>query len=214
MTADDRFNKDFRDPNRDQHHSIRSEDISGPVTDWATDFSHLDPRWTADSFPIMDDLRERCPIAHTERFGGAWVPTRYEDIAAIAYDTDHFSSRSVNVGNFRPPQDLAPIGELPPITSDPPFHHGARKLLMPAFTKTAVARLESPARGPTATPSWTASRDGTSSRRPRSTRSGSPSRSSATCLASRRGAGSCSASSLRTSTARRPSTRGTSTSNS
>ncbi|MGW7696138.1 cytochrome P450 [Streptomyces asiaticus] len=142
MTADDRFNKDFRDPNRDQHHSIRSEAISGPVTDWATDFSHLDPRWTADPFPIMDDLRQRCPIAHTERFGGAWVPTRYEDIAAIAYDTDHFSSRSVNVGNFRPPQDLAPIGELPPITSDPPFHHGARKLLLPAFTKTAVARLE------------------------------------------------------------------------
>uniref|UniRef100_UPI003009A7E1 cytochrome P450 n=1 Tax=Streptomyces sp. CA2R106 TaxID=3120153 RepID=UPI003009A7E1 len=134
------------DPDRERYHTIRSEIISGPVTDWATDFSHLDPRWSEDPFPIMDDLRQRCPIAHTERFGGAWVPTLYEDIAAIAHDTDRFSSRSVNVTNFRPPRDLAPIGELPPITSDPPFHHGARKLLLPAFTKTAVAKLESTTR--------------------------------------------------------------------
>ncbi|AGP59276.1 cytochrome P450 [Streptomyces rapamycinicus] len=142
MTADDRFNKDFRHTDRDRFHVSRGEIVTGPVTDWATDFSHLDPRWTADPFPIMDDLRQRCPIAHTERFGGAWVPTRYEDIAAIAYDTDHFSSLGTNLSEFRPPRDLAPIGEAPPITSDPPFHHAARKLLLPAFTKTAVARLE------------------------------------------------------------------------
>ena len=39
-----------------------------PVADWATDFDHTDPRWTNDPFPIWDDLRKRCPIAHTERF--------------------------------------------------------------------------------------------------------------------------------------------------
>ncbi|BBB01386.1 putative cytochrome P450 [Actinacidiphila reveromycinica] len=142
MAADDRFNKDFRHTDRDRFHVSRGEIVTGPVTDWATDFSHLDPRWTADPFPIMDDLRQRCPIAHTERFGGAWVPTRYEDVAAIAYDTDRFSSLGTNLSEFRPPRDLAPIGEAPPITSDPPFHHGARKLLLPAFTKTAVAKLE------------------------------------------------------------------------
>jgi len=37
---------------------------------------------------------------------------------------------------------VAPIGGSPPISSDPPFHHDARKLLLPAFTKTAVARQE------------------------------------------------------------------------
>jgi cytochrome P450 len=143
VASDDRFSKDFRDPDRDRYHTMRSETITGPVTDWATDFSYLDPEWQAGPYPIMDDLRQRCPIAHTERFGGAWLPTLYEDIAAIAYDTEHFSSRSVNVGNFRPPLDLAPVGELPPITADPPWHHPMRKLLLPAFTKTAVARLES-----------------------------------------------------------------------
>ncbi|MFF9771955.1 cytochrome P450 [Streptomyces sp. NPDC014636] len=142
MAADDRFNKDFRHADRDRFHTSRGEIITGPVTDWATDFSHLDPRWAEDPFPIMDDLRQRCPIAHTERFGGAWIPTRYEDVAAIAYDTDRFSSLGTNMSEFRPPRDLAPIGEAPPITSDPPFHHGARKLLLPPFTKTAVAKLE------------------------------------------------------------------------
>src|SRR5207237_1480618 len=30
----------------------------------------------------------------------------------------------------------------PPISSDPPFHHHARKLLLGAFTKTAISRQE------------------------------------------------------------------------
>jgi cytochrome P450 len=81
-------------------------------------------------------------VAHTERFGGAWLPTRFEDVAAIAHDTEHFSSRAIIVSNFRPPLDLAPVGEVPPISSDPPFHHDARKLLLPAFTKAAVSRQE------------------------------------------------------------------------
>ena len=46
------------------------------------------------------------------------------------------------MGNFRPPRETAPIGGSPPISSDPPFHRDARKLLLPAFTKTAVARQE------------------------------------------------------------------------
>mgnify|MGYP006138018775 CR=1 FL=1 len=28
--------------------------------------------------PILDDLRERCPIAHTDRYGGAWLPRQRE----------------------------------------------------------------------------------------------------------------------------------------
>jgi hypothetical protein len=42
-----------------------------PVTDWATDWDHLDPRWREDPFPIWDELRRSCPIAHTERYQGA-----------------------------------------------------------------------------------------------------------------------------------------------
>jgi cytochrome P450 len=141
MTVDDRFVR--READEDEELlGTRNEIITGPVTDWATDFSHLEPEWSADPYPIQDDLRERCPIAHTDRFGGGWLPVRYGDVAAIAYDTERFSSRSIIMSNFRPPADIAPIGGSPPISSDPPFHHDARKLLLPAFTKTAVSKLE------------------------------------------------------------------------
>jgi len=142
MAADDRFTEDFRDAREEEVIGTISEVVSGPVSDWATDFSHLEREWSADPYPIQDDLRQRCPIAHTERFGGAWLPTRYEDVAAIAYDTERFSSRSIILSNFRPPRELAPIGGSPPISSDPPFHRDARKLLLPAFTKAEVARQE------------------------------------------------------------------------
>ncbi|HYK68896.1 MAG TPA: cytochrome P450 [Streptosporangiaceae bacterium] len=140
MTVDDRFTQD-RDE-RPEDFGTRSEIITGPVADWATDFSHFEPEWTADPYVIQDDLRQRCPIAHTERFGGGWLPVRYDDVASIAYDTEKFSSRAIIMGNFRPPVDIAPIGGSPPISSDPPFHHDARKLLLPAFTKKNVSRLE------------------------------------------------------------------------
>jgi len=142
MAADDRFTEEFREAREEELLGTISERVTGPVSDWATDFSHLDPEWSADPYPIQDDLRERCPIAHTGRFGGAWLPTRYEDVAAIAYDTERFSSRSIILSNFRPPRELAPIGGSPPISSDPPFHHDARKLLLPAFTKAEIAKQE------------------------------------------------------------------------
>jgi len=119
-----------------------NEVIEGPVDDFATDFDHTDPQWVADPYPIWDDLRERCPVAHTTRYGGAWLPTRHADVAAVAYDTERFTSRSVVMGNHRPPMELAPAGIAPPISSDPPFHADARRILLPAFAPGAIARLE------------------------------------------------------------------------
>jgi cytochrome P450 len=112
-----------------------------PATDWATDFDHLDPRWIEDPFPIWDELRQRCPIAHTERFMGVYFPSRYDDIRAIAYDTEHFSSRRVVVRETPPPGNPAP-----PITLDPPEHRPAKQVLLPAFTPDAVKLHESGAR--------------------------------------------------------------------
>jgi len=146
LALDNRFAQHHWEKRNGESPGIRSEIVTGPVADWATDFSHTEPEWAADPYAIQDDLRQRCPIAHTSRFGGGWLATRYEDVAAIARDTEHFSSRSIIMGNFRPPRELAPIGGSPPITSDPPFHHDARTLLLPAFTKTAVGKLEPEAR--------------------------------------------------------------------
>ena len=146
MAADERFPMVVKEADEAEPIGVRNEIITGPVRDWAADFSHLELEWAADPYRIQDDLRHRCPIARTERFGGGWLPTRWDDVAAIAYDTERFSSRSIIMGNFRPPRELAPIGGTPPISSDPPFHHDARKLLLPLFTKTEVARQESATR--------------------------------------------------------------------
>ena len=124
-----------------------SEATTGPpaIEDWATDFDHTHPDWAQGAPAIWDDLRDRCPIAHSDRFGGAWLPTRFEDVSAIARDTEHFTSNDVVVSDFRP-EDEPGLGGAPPITSDPPFHGDARQLLLPAFSPKAVAALESTTR--------------------------------------------------------------------
>ena len=88
-----------------------------PVTDWVNDFDHTDPRWTEDPFPIWDELRGKCPVAHTDRFLGVYLPTTFEAVKQISYDTEHFSSRRVVVRNVRPEV----VMPSPPITSDPPL---------------------------------------------------------------------------------------------
>ena len=117
-------------------------DEHAPVTDWTTDWDHTDDAWAQDPYPIWDELRGTCPVAHTERFGGAWLPTRHEDVSAIAYDTERFTSRFVLVGPRRPPDHIAPAGPVPPISSDPPYHHGSRRKLLPPFSPQAIDKLE------------------------------------------------------------------------
>ena len=111
------------------------------VTNWSTDFDHFDPSWTENPYPIWDELRQTCPIAHTDRFMGAYFPSRYEDVRTIAYDTEHFSSRRIIVRELR-----SPLIPAPPITSDPPEHRPAKQALLPAFTPEAINRHEPRAR--------------------------------------------------------------------
>ena len=112
-----------------------------PVADWASDFDHLDPEWVDNPYPIWDELRRKCPIAHTDRFMGVYFVSRYEDVRAVAHDTEHFSSRRVVVREGRPP-----VVPAPPLTSDPPVHSAQKKLLLPAFTPDAIRRYEPPTR--------------------------------------------------------------------
>jgi cytochrome P450 len=123
-----------------------TDTVFGPVTDWATDFDHGAPEYNANIHEIWDTLKASgCPIAHTERYGGVWLPLTHDMVHEIAYDTDHFTSRSVVVGQLKPSEveDAmpAPIGGAPPITSDPPFHQHARRLLLPAFSPKKIDPL-------------------------------------------------------------------------
>ncbi len=115
-----------------------------PVLDFSTDWDHTDPQWVNNPYPIWDDLRERCPVAHTERFGGGWFPATHEGVTTVAKDTVNFTSRTILVGNGRPGEEAlpAPIGVAPPITSDPPFHAIARRIMLPALAPGPVNALE------------------------------------------------------------------------
>jgi cytochrome P450 len=108
------------------------------VTDWVHDFDHTDPRWTENPFPIWDELRAECPVVHTKRFLGCYMPTTYEAVKQVSYDTEHFSSRRVIVRDIRPEI----TNTAPPITSDPPEHKPAKQLLLPPFTPDAMKKLE------------------------------------------------------------------------
>jgi cytochrome P450 len=114
------------------------------VNDWERDYDIFDADYVADPFLIWDDLRDRCPVAHTERWGGSWLPTTYETVTSIARDPDHFSSRQISV--VPPPTDVpdAPLlaAGVPPISSDPPVHTWARRLILPWFSPARVADYE------------------------------------------------------------------------
>jgi cytochrome P450 len=111
--------------------------------DWAHDYDLFDPEYAADPYPIWAELRTACPVAHTDRYGGSWMPTTYEDVMSVARDPATFSSRNVSV--VPPPDDtegeLLPAG-LPPIQADPPVHTWTRRLLLPWFSNDRVAAYE------------------------------------------------------------------------
>ncbi|HWS45045.1 MAG TPA: cytochrome P450 [Acidimicrobiia bacterium] len=124
--------------------------MAEPVRDWTTDYDIFDRNYIKNPFPVWDELRGKCPVAHTDRWGGSWMPTRYEDLFNIARDVEHFSSRDVLVAETQPPPEGAEYEEdvqhynvgAPPITSDPPVHTWARRLILPPFSVTSVAKWE------------------------------------------------------------------------
>ncbi len=128
-----------------------STPFTPPVSDWATDYDIFDPQYVADPFPIWDELRERCPIAHTDRWGGSWLPTRYADVSAIAHDIDTFpSGNGISVvplivdGNVQAGGTVAPAlpSGIPPISADPPLHTWTRRLILPTMSPARVTEYE------------------------------------------------------------------------
>jgi hypothetical protein len=113
------------------------------VQDWARDYDLFDADYVEDPYSVWNGLRGTCPVAHTDRYGGSWLTTTYDDVTKVARDPGHFSSR--NVGVIPPPdgteESLLPAG-LPPIQADPPVHTWTRRVLLPWFSNTRVAGYE------------------------------------------------------------------------
>ena len=122
--------------------------VTAPVHDWASDYDIFDPKYVSDPYGIWDDLRAACPMAHTDRWGGSWLPTRYADVYAIAHDIENFPSGNgisvvpiVDMGPASSPSPLLAAG-VPPISADPPLHTWTRRLVLPTMSPARVAEYE------------------------------------------------------------------------
>ena len=138
----------------DNLHDEHGAPITAPVLDWASDYDIFDSQYVTDPYGIWDELRQSCPIAHTERWGGSWLPTRYADVYTIAHDIEQFPSGNgiavvplVDVavsGDATPINVPSPVltSGVPPISADPPLHTWTRRLILPTMSPARVAEYE------------------------------------------------------------------------
>jgi cytochrome P450 len=101
----------------------------------AVEFDHNSAHYAQSWREIYHDLRHRCPVAHTDAYGGYYVLTRYADVARAVKDDDTFAS-------FHDSAPGSPYGGIiipptpnvsTPIEMDPPDFTPLRKLLNPFF---------------------------------------------------------------------------------
>ena len=100
----------------------------------------LDPGYLADPYATWAELRKTRPVTYSSLWGGAWIPVSFETVKEISKRPEDFSSRALEVTGPIPPKGKGL--RVPPLSSDPPEHASHRRLLMPFFTKSAVAGWE------------------------------------------------------------------------
>jgi cytochrome P450 len=103
----------------------------------AHDFDPLAPE-TFDSANVeYARLRDQCPVAHSDAWGGFWALMKHADVAEAASDWKTFITSQQNVI-----PKVAFTGRRPPLHLDPPEHTPYRRALAPLFTERRIARLE------------------------------------------------------------------------
>jgi cytochrome P450 len=102
------------------------------------DWDPLDPEAFRDAPATYEKMRARCPVVHSDRWGGFWALTRYADIVRVASDSETFIS---SIQNLVP---MSPRSGVPrrPLQVDPPEHAHFRRAMNPYFETERVATLE------------------------------------------------------------------------
>lgn len=89
---------------------------------------------------IYEDMRKRCPVAHSQDFEGFWALFKYEDIVHMQEDSETFSVSERNVV----PRVTRTGGKRPPLHYDPPEHDTFRKPINVVFRKSRMQAIEAP----------------------------------------------------------------------
>jgi cytochrome P450 len=102
-----------------------------------SDFDPLKPETFDSPHEEYRQLREECPVAHSDTWGGFWALMKHADVSAAASDFRTFITSKQNVI-----PKVAFTGRRPPLHLDPPEHTHYRRALAPLLSERRVARLE------------------------------------------------------------------------
>lgn len=100
------------------------------------DWDPLTPEAIRDPHANYAKLRERCPLAHSERWGGFWALLKYADVVAVAENAGTFITSIQNV------IPAVNAGKRIPLHFDPPSHGRYRRILNLPFDADRLAELE------------------------------------------------------------------------
>ena len=103
-------------------------------------FDQHDPRFIEDPARVFGPIREQHPLLHSDRYGGFWLLTRYDDVTAAALDCEAFTSAVP--GTTLIPSTQPRTTPLLPLELDPPEHSVYRALVNPLFETLANRLLE------------------------------------------------------------------------
>ena len=103
----------------------------------STDFDYLSPDVAQNLHERLADMQQRCPVAHSDAYGGYWILTRYEDVLRVVQDWRNFSSEhGVSVPG------TAAVAKAIPEHVDPPLHREYKRIINAWFTPAVVSRYE------------------------------------------------------------------------
>jgi cytochrome P450 len=116
--------------------------------DAVVDFDHHSDEFNLNELAFNAELRQKCPVAWNENYGGFWFLTSYAAVSQTARDGDTFAHKyepnaadgvdyQGEMGVPRPEgQPALGIGEV-----DGPFHQALRHALAPFFSPGAVQKM-------------------------------------------------------------------------
>src|SRR5436190_5030552 len=108
--------------------------------EWLTEhFDYLSRDFGDEIHPALGRLRERCPIAHSDQYGGYWILTRYDDVLRAAQDWETWSSEVGGGVGIKP---AGMTVRAIPVHIAPPLHREYKRLINMWFTVAAIARYE------------------------------------------------------------------------
>src|SRR4051812_43511653 len=98
-----------------------------------------DPAFVHEPFAAFEKLRHDCPLARSNRHGGFWLMTRYEDVRAAAINWRDYTSSVAGVTAI--PVITPRTEPMLPIEIDPPRHSRYRALVNPVFAPERVQEI-------------------------------------------------------------------------